>query len=41
MSMSAAVCDSSIPQFRGSDGLNCRLTSSTFPSANHLFDAPH
>ena len=30
-----------IPQFRGSDGLNCRLTSSTFPSANHLFDAPH
>ena len=30
-----------IPQFRGEEGLNCRLTSSTFPSANHLFDAPH
>ena len=30
-----------IPQFLGSEGLNCRLTSSTFPSANHLFDAPH
>ena len=29
-----------IPQFRGSEGLNCRLTSSTFPSANHLFDVP-
>lgn len=27
-----------IPQFWGGDGLNCRLTSSTFPSANHLFD---
>jgi len=30
-----------IPQFRGEHGLNCRLTSSTFPSANHLFDVPH
>ena len=30
-----------IPRFRGEEGLNCRLTSSTFPSANHLFDAPH
>ena len=30
-----------IPQFLGAEGLNCRLTSSTFPSANHLFDAPH
>ncbi len=27
-----------IPQFWGRDGLNCRLTSSTFPSANHIFD---
>ena len=31
-----------IPQFHGNEGLNCRLTSSTFPSANHIFDAsPH
>ena len=29
-----------IPQFHGDEGLNCRLTSSTFPSANHIFDAP-
>lgn len=28
-----------IPQFWGEEGLNCRLTSSTFPSANHLFEA--
>jgi oxalate decarboxylase/phosphoglucose isomerase-like protein (cupin superfamily) len=28
-----------IPLFHGEEGLNCRLTSSTFPSANHLFDA--
>lgn len=28
-----------IPRFHGEEGLNCRLTSSTFPSANHLFDA--
>jgi oxalate decarboxylase/phosphoglucose isomerase-like protein (cupin superfamily) len=28
-----------LPQFHGKEGLNCRLTSSTFPSANHLFDA--
>lgn len=27
-----------IPQFSGKEGLNCRLTSSTFPSANHIFD---
>ena len=27
-----------IPQFWGREGLNCRLTSSTFPSANHIFD---
>lgn len=27
-----------MPQFWGKDGLNCRLTSSTFPSANHLYD---
>ena len=29
-----------IPQFWGKEGLNCRLTSSTFPSANHIFDMP-
>ena len=28
------------PQFWGQEGLNCRLTSSTFPSANHVFDMP-
>ncbi|MEX2303411.1 MAG: hypothetical protein WD733_20890 [Bryobacterales bacterium] len=28
-----------MPQFSGTAGLNCRLTSSTFPSANHLYDA--
>lgn len=28
-----------IPRFHGREGLNCRLTSSTFPSANHIFDA--
>jgi oxalate decarboxylase/phosphoglucose isomerase-like protein (cupin superfamily) len=28
-----------MPRFYGEEGLNCRLTSSTFPSANHLFDA--
>ena len=27
-----------MPQFWGKEGLNCRLTSSTFPSANHLYD---
>jgi mannose-6-phosphate isomerase-like protein (cupin superfamily) len=27
-----------VPQFWGKDGLNCRLTSSTYPSANHLYD---
>jgi oxalate decarboxylase/phosphoglucose isomerase-like protein (cupin superfamily) len=27
-----------VPQFHGEEGLNCRLTSSTFPSANHIFD---
>jgi mannose-6-phosphate isomerase-like protein (cupin superfamily) len=26
------------PQFWGEQGLNCRLTSSTYPSANHLYD---
>ena len=26
------------PQFWGKDGLNCRLTSSTYPSANHFYD---
>jgi mannose-6-phosphate isomerase-like protein (cupin superfamily) len=26
------------PQFWGKQGLNCRLTSSTYPSANHLYD---
>ena len=28
-----------IPQFYGKEGVNCRLTSSTFPAANHIFDA--
>jgi oxalate decarboxylase/phosphoglucose isomerase-like protein (cupin superfamily) len=28
-----------MPQFYGEEGLNCRLTNSTFPSANHLYDA--
>jgi mannose-6-phosphate isomerase-like protein (cupin superfamily) len=28
------------PQFWGKDGLNCRLTSSTYPSANHFYDPP-
>ena len=27
------------PQFWGTDGLNCRLTNSTMPSLNHLYDA--
>lgn len=26
------------PQFWGKEGLNCRLTSSTYPSANHFYD---
>jgi mannose-6-phosphate isomerase-like protein (cupin superfamily) len=26
------------PQFWGKQGLNCRLTSSTYPSANHFYD---
>jgi len=26
------------PQFWGKTGLNCRLTSSTYPSANHFYD---
>jgi mannose-6-phosphate isomerase-like protein (cupin superfamily) len=28
------------PQFWGTAGLNCRLTNSTMPSLNHLYDAP-
>jgi mannose-6-phosphate isomerase-like protein (cupin superfamily) len=28
------------PQFSGRQGLNCRLTSSTYPSANHFYDPP-
>ena len=28
-----------VPQFYGKEGINCRLTSSTFPSANHIYDA--
>jgi mannose-6-phosphate isomerase-like protein (cupin superfamily) len=28
------------PRFSGREGLNCRLTSSTYPSANHIYDAP-
>jgi mannose-6-phosphate isomerase-like protein (cupin superfamily) len=28
------------PQFWGADGLNCRLTNSTMPSLNHVYDAP-
>jgi mannose-6-phosphate isomerase-like protein (cupin superfamily) len=28
------------PQFWGTEGLNCRLTNSTMPSLNHLYDAP-
>jgi mannose-6-phosphate isomerase-like protein (cupin superfamily) len=27
-----------VPRFWGKQGLNCRLTSSTYPSANHLYD---
>jgi oxalate decarboxylase/phosphoglucose isomerase-like protein (cupin superfamily) len=27
------------PQFWGKEGLNCRLTNSTMPSLNHLYDA--
>jgi len=27
------------PQFWGTEGLNCRLTNSTMPSLNHLYDA--
>jgi oxalate decarboxylase/phosphoglucose isomerase-like protein (cupin superfamily) len=27
-----------VPQFWGKEGLNCRLTSSTYPSANHFYD---
>jgi mannose-6-phosphate isomerase-like protein (cupin superfamily) len=26
------------PQFWGESGLNCRLTSSTYPAANHIYD---
>ena len=26
------------PQFWGKEGLNCRLTQSTMPSLNHLYD---
>jgi len=29
-----------LPEFYG-DGPACRLTSSTFPGANHIYDAPH
>ncbi len=29
-----------LPEFWG-DGPSCRLTSSTYPSANHIYDAPH
>lgn len=29
-----------IPEFYG-EGPACRLTSSTYPSANHIYDAPH
>jgi oxalate decarboxylase/phosphoglucose isomerase-like protein (cupin superfamily) len=29
-----------LPEFWG-EGPSCRLTSSTYPSANHLYDAPH
>jgi mannose-6-phosphate isomerase-like protein (cupin superfamily) len=28
------------PQFWGAGGLNCRLTNSTMPSLNHVYDAP-
>jgi mannose-6-phosphate isomerase-like protein (cupin superfamily) len=28
------------PQFWGTAGLNCRLTNSTMPSLNHVYDAP-
>ena len=28
------------PQFWGTEGLNCRLTNSTMPSLNHVYDAP-
>jgi mannose-6-phosphate isomerase-like protein (cupin superfamily) len=28
------------PQFWGKEGLNCRLTQSTMPSLNHVYDAP-
>ena len=28
------------PQFWGKEGLNCRLTNSTMPSLNHVYDAP-
>jgi hypothetical protein len=28
------------PQFWGKQGLICRLTSSTYPSANHFYDPP-
>lgn len=28
------------PQFWGKEGLNCRLTNSTMPSLNHLYDGP-
>jgi len=28
------------PQFWGREGLNCRLTNSTMPSLNHVYDAP-
>jgi mannose-6-phosphate isomerase-like protein (cupin superfamily) len=29
-----------LPEFWG-EGPSCRLTSSTYPSANHIYDAPH
>ncbi len=29
------------PEFWGKEGLNCRLTSSTYPSANHFYDVRH
>ena len=28
------------PQFWGTEGLNCRLTQSTMPSLNHVYNAP-
>jgi hypothetical protein len=26
------------PQFSGREGLSCRLTASTYPAANHIYD---